>query len=138
MKEGALPAPDLIFPMKPFKDKDLQLFIGTLLQAGVIVAMLIVVSGLLLYLGQEGKGNIHYTTFQAAEEFSFSAFFSKLGKGDSYAIIELGVMLLILTPIARVFFAMLAFFLERDWLYVLISFLVLGIIAASMFLGYKA
>jgi uncharacterized membrane protein len=44
----------------------------------------------------------------------------------------LGVLLLIATPIARVVFAVVSFAMERDWLYVAISAVVLAILAFGL------
>jgi uncharacterized membrane protein len=49
------------------------------------------------------------------------------------AIIQLGLLLLIATPVARVLFSAIAFALERDYLYVLITLIVLGILLYSLF-----
>lgn len=52
--------------------------------------------------------------------------------GDPAALIQLGVLLLIATPVARVVFAVVGFALERDRLYVAVSVAVLAILAASL------
>lgn len=121
--------------MKTFRDKDLQALIGNLLRIGVIVAMTIVVAGLILYLFEHGRETVHYETFTNDGMFRFNKFFSDLGSGRSSAIIELGVMVLIATPIARVLFTMIGFWLEKDRLYTFIALLVLCIIVISMMLG---
>jgi len=54
---------------------------------------------------------------------------------DSLAIIQFGVLLLLATPIARVAFSIFAFLLEKDYLYVVITILVLGIICYSIIGG---
>jgi uncharacterized membrane protein len=48
--------------------------------------------------------------------------------GDAAAIVQLGVLLLIATPIARVIFAAIGFAVERDRLYVAISLAVLAVL----------
>lgn len=121
--------------MKSFQDKDLQTFIGSLLRIGVLVAMTIVVVGLVFYMVQYGQEPINYSTFKPENVFTFSAFFSKLLQGNSAAIMELGVIVLILIPIARVFFTMIGFWLEKDRMYTVIAFIVLCIIAYSLFFG---
>jgi uncharacterized membrane protein len=47
-------------------------------------------------------------------------------------IIQLGLVLLIATPVARVAFSVLAFALERDWLYVVVTLIVLGVLIYSL------
>jgi len=47
-------------------------------------------------------------------------------------IIQLGLLFLIATPVARVAFAVFAFAMERDWLYVSISATVLVVLLFSL------
>lgn len=55
------------------------------------------------------------------------------------ALITLGLLLLIATPVLRVAVSIIAFAFERDWKYVIITSLVLAILLFSMFfLGNKA
>lgn len=121
--------------MKSFQDKDLQSFVGNLLRWGVLIAMGIVVVGLVFYLFQYGSTTADYSTFDATATFRFNQFYAALKAGDSKAIMELGVIALIATPIARVLFTMIGFMLEKDRLYTFIAFLVLCIIAYSLFFG---
>jgi uncharacterized membrane protein len=121
--------------MRSFQDKDLQSFIGNLLRWGVIVAMAIVVAGLVLYLFQYGRSVADYSVFDEAAVFRLDEFYAALKTGDSKAIMQLGVIALIATPIARVLFTMIGFWLEKDKLYTFIAFLVLCIIAYSLFFG---
>ncbi len=53
--------------------------------------------------------------------------------GDPAAIIQLAVLLLIATPVARVVFALIAFGIERDKLYVAVSALVLAVLLFGFF-----
>jgi uncharacterized membrane protein len=48
--------------------------------------------------------------------------------GDPAALIQLAVLLLIATPVARVVFGLIAFVIERDKLFVLISTIVLAVL----------
>jgi uncharacterized membrane protein len=47
----------------------------------------------------------------------------------------LGILLLIATPVCRVLFAIVAFVLEGDRLYVVVSLLVLAVLLFGMFHG---
>lgn len=121
--------------MKSFQDKDLQSFVGNLLRWGVIVAMVIVIAGLVLYLFQYGRTTADYSVFDPNATFRLHDFYNTLKTGDSKAIMQLGVIALIGTPIARVLFTMVGFWLEKDRLYTFIAFLVLCIIAYSLLFG---
>lgn len=117
-----------------FKDKDLQLFLGSILKNGVFIALSVVVIGLVLYLFQEGKQLTTFSEFDKVD-FNFSAFFYGLFHGESLSIMALGVILLILTPVMRVVFAIIGFHWENDRLYTYVSIIVLLIIVFSSVLG---
>ena len=53
-----------------------------------------------------------------------------------FAIIMLGLFLLILTPVLRVVVSIYAFAVERDTLYVAITTIVLIILVIAMVIGY--
>lgn len=118
-----------------FQDRDLQSFIGNLLRIGVLVAMSIVLIGIVLYMFQYGHETVHYSVFKSDNVFVLSDFLQELRRGNSAAIMELGVIVLIVIPIARVLFTMVGFWLEKDKMYTLIAFIVLCIIAYSLFFG---
>jgi uncharacterized membrane protein len=50
----------------------------------------------------------------------------------SRGLIQLGLLLLIATPVARVAFSVLAFAEQRDWLYVSITLVVLAVLVYSL------
>jgi uncharacterized membrane protein len=51
-------------------------------------------------------------------------------------LIQLGLLVLIATPVARVAFSFFAFLYERDWTYVFVTVLVLGLLLYSLFGGH--
>jgi uncharacterized membrane protein len=55
--------------------------------------------------------------------------------GRSAALIQLGLLVLIAVPIARVAVSILAFALQRDWLYVGVTVVVLIILLFSLLGG---
>ena len=77
----------------------------------------------------------HYKTFRGALSGlrSVRQILQGVMHFDSLAIIQFGLVLLIATPIARVVFSVVGFFVEKDYLYVLISLIVLAIIGFSIF-----
>jgi len=121
-----------------FKEYDLQRMVGNLLRWGVITAILIVGAGLFLYLFQEGKGTVNYAEFNPLRFQGFAALCKGLLNADYHAVIQLGVMLLIATPIVRVLIALIGFALEKDRLYVVISLIILAVILFSIIYGYAA
>jgi uncharacterized membrane protein len=121
-----------------FKDADMQSIIGWILRGGVIVSMTIVVIGGIVFLWRHGHSTPDYHTFKKVPYFidSSEGVFEGVLHGKGQAIVQLGIMVLIATPVMRVIFAVIAFALEKDRLYTLISLMVLLIILASMLSGH--
>jgi uncharacterized membrane protein len=115
-------------------DRRLESIIGQLLQAGVLFAAAIVLAGGVLYLAGHHADPAAYHTFVAggANIRSLSGIVQAVAHGDSVAIMQMGLLLLILTPIARVVVAAVGFLLERDRLYTAVSLIVLVILVFSL------
>jgi uncharacterized membrane protein len=115
-------------------DQKMEISIAQLLRAGVLIAATVVFIGCLLYLNQTRGPRPDYSVFhgEAPELCSPIAIFQHLSIHNSQAIIQLGLLLLIATPVARVAFAAFGFFLENDWLYVVISLIVFAILLYSL------
>ncbi|MDR1591517.1 MAG: DUF1634 domain-containing protein [Prevotellaceae bacterium] len=108
--------------------------IGQALRIGVIIACAITVCGGILYLIQHHGVSVDYTEF-AGDSFLYSVqtFLPALMRGDGAAIIQLGIIVLVATPIMRVALAMISFLVAKDYLYVIITLTVLIIILLNLF-----
>ena len=117
-----------------FTDFKLEQMIGALLRAGVLVSALVVFIGGVLYLHQHGGARPDYHNFHGAPEElrSVPGVVKAASTFDSRGIIQFGLLLLVLTPIARVVFSAVGFLLERDSLYVAITALVLAVLLYSL------
>jgi uncharacterized membrane protein len=126
--------------MKKFKDTDMQLLLGQVLRAGTVISISIVFFGGVLYLYRHGHSTADYRVFKGTPNFVHQAkgLFQGMASLKGQAIIQIGIMLLIATPILRVIFSAVGFMLEKDYLYLGISLLVLLIIIASMLSGSVA
>lgn len=116
-------------------DERVEKLVGTLLLTGVLVSGLVVFIGGVLYLLKYGRDPVRYANFDPQQGSLRSVF--DVGKfalqGDGRAIIEIGLLLLIATPVLRVAFSLVAFALEKDRLYVLLTLIVLVILLLSLF-----
>src|SRR5580692_9163766 len=85
-------------------DQRLETIIGQLLRAGVLLAAATVLIGGILYLVQHHSDPVNYSVFApgVADTRSVSGIVQSAAHGQSEAIIQVGLLLLILTPIARV------------------------------------
>jgi uncharacterized membrane protein len=115
-------------------DVQVEQFLGSLLRAGVILSSIIVLAGGILYLAQFGRTTTDKRIFQSepADLRSVSGIVHDAIALDSHGIIQFGLLLLIATPVARVFFSVIAFAIEGDKLYVVIALIVLGILLFSL------
>ena len=120
---------------KTWTDETVEQVIGNLLRVGVLVAALIVLAGGILYLYKYGGEPVNYREFHGVD----AKFCSPIGIAQaattrsSRAIIQLGLLVLIATPVIRVIFSVFAFARERDWAYVGITLVVLVILLYSLF-----
>jgi uncharacterized membrane protein len=115
-------------------DRLLETMIGNLLRAGVLLAATIVLVGGALYLVQKGVTPVSYKTFAAggSDVQTLPGIVRSALRLQSEGLIQLGLLLLIATPVARVAMAVAGFALERDRLYTIVSLMVLAILVLSL------
>ena len=115
-------------------DQRLEIIIGQLLRAGVLLAAALVLAGGVLYLLQTPHGRVNYHTFVAGPESMrmVPAIARSAARLNSEGLMQFGLLLLIATPVARVVMAVAGFALERDRLYVVVSLIVLVVLLASL------
>jgi uncharacterized membrane protein len=120
------------------QDKDIQLVIGSLLRWGVLLSMAVVIFGGVVYLYRHGHSIMDYSTFKGQPDLTsnFKAILEGVITFRGRAIIQLGILLLIATPIARIVYSAIGFMAEKDYLYVGIALIVLAIIVVSMLGGF--
>ncbi|MDI3297957.1 MAG: DUF1634 domain-containing protein [Bacillota bacterium] len=107
---------------------DLELLISRVLRGGVLLSAAIMFAGLvLLFLHPAGRSY--------ARPGGFEQVFLELGRGDPLAVIDLGILVLVLTPIARVLLSVFVFLRERDLTYTAVTLFVLLVLVASFLLG---
>ena len=116
-------------------DLEIEIIIGALLRTGVILAAAVVLLGAGVYLAHYGLDAVNYSTFHGDPAFLRSL--TGIVRGalhlDGRAIIQLGLLILIATPVARVGFSAVAFAIERDSMYVGITLFVLAVLLYSLF-----
>lgn len=111
-----------------------EVIISFILRAGVVVSGVIIAFGSVLYFIEAARqpNGPHAPPHELA---TIGGILHDLLTGDPLAIIMLGLILLLLTPVLRVIVSIGAFALERDWRYVAITSLVLIILIISFLLG---
>jgi len=114
-------------------DEHMDELIGLLLRVGVILAACIVLVGGVVYLAGHPYPS-DYRVFRGEPERLrvVSGIFSDALAFHAQGLIQLGLLVLILTPIARVTFSVFAFLYQRDWMYVLFTLIVLALLLSSL------
>lgn len=116
------------------EDERVELALAMLLRAGVIVAAMLVLVGGLLHLVLHGGQRPDYRHF-AGEPGDLQhpgRIFALALHGSPEGLIQLGVLVLLATPVLRVGFSLLAFARERDRTYVVLTSVVLVVLLLSV------
>lgn len=112
-------------------DVEIHSVSAVILRTGVVLSVGIMLLGLVLGLA----GGVASVDAMKSARFSsdFGALAGGVLRGDGLSLIELGIVLLVLTPILRVASSMAIFFLvEEDWFYGTVTLLVLGLTLLSL------
>lgn len=119
------------------KDEKLQALVGSILRIGVLTSICLALMGFTSLFISEGIGYRSSTQYKEFDPkpFSWSSFIEGFTYLHYSSFLLLGIIVLILTPIMRVVFAIIGFKLQGDKLYVKIGSIVLCIIAASIIYG---
>ncbi len=118
-------------------EQRIDLFIGNLLRTGVILAASLVILGGIIYLFRRGLALPDYKTFLGEPKelrhvpLIIRHAFSFHGRG----LIQLGLLVLIATPVARVALSIFIFLRQRDKMYVIITCIVFVVLCYSLLGG---
>jgi len=123
-----------LFP-KDFDEQKLDDTIANLLRAGVLISALVVLCGAVPYLGSHPRARVDYHTFRGEPQELKTAhgIVGYAFTGHARGIMQLGLLLLIATPVARVIFSAIVFAVENDRMYLLFTLLVLSVLLYSLF-----
>ncbi|MBX5438562.1 MAG: DUF1634 domain-containing protein [Thermoflavifilum sp.] len=118
-------------------DQRIEVFLSYLLRWGVTLSATIVAISGVLYLLFHGGDAPHFHTFKGehSDLTSLLGIWHAMQHGNIKAFMQFGIVLLIATPIARVFFSIIGFVLEKDVLYIVLTLIVLGILMIGIFAG---
>lgn len=122
------------FQSQPWKDRRIEVVLGNLLRAGVLISAAVVLWGASIYLFRHGHEHANYRVFKGepSEFRTISGVIHSVRNGQGRGWIQLGLLLLIATPIARVASSIVGFALERDRLYVAFTLIVFVILLYSL------
>jgi uncharacterized membrane protein len=114
--------------MRAWTDERVERVIGTLLRWGVILAAAVVLAGGVMYLAHYGSTIPDYRVFRGepSDLRNVSGIVTDAVSWHTSGLIMFGLLLLIATPVARVAFSVVAFALQRDRTYVVVTLIVLA------------
>ena len=115
-------------------DRRIELMLGNLLRIGVLLAAVVVLVGAAVYLSRHAFEPANFSVFHGEAAGLRSAPAIVLGAThlNGASIIQFGLLLLIATPVARVVFSAIGFVIERDYLYVVLTLIVLSVLLYSL------
>jgi uncharacterized membrane protein len=127
------PSPELV--------RKVELLISHLLRIGVVTSLVVVVFGLAISFLHHTDYIHSRTQFQQVTSPTYPSWHTlgDLASGLAHfrgeAIIIAGLLLLIATPVMRVAVSIVAFLVERDWVFALVTAFVLAMLILSFVLG---
>ncbi len=115
-------------------NREMETLIGNLLRAGVIIAASVVSLGGIIYIFRHGFELAEYKVFlrEPADLCSIGGILRNAFSGHGRGLIQLGLLLLIATPIARVALSIFEFARKHDTLYVIVTLIVFSILIYSL------
>ena len=108
--------------------------VGNLLRVGVSLAAAVVFAGGLVYLFRHGAEQPAYHVFRGepSDLRGVGGILQDVLSGRGRGVIQLGLLLLIATPVARVAYLVYAFARQKDWLYAVVALIVLLLLAYGL------
>jgi uncharacterized membrane protein len=121
--------------------RQVELVISNLLRAGVVLSILLIVAGTLITFSQqpsyvsEPKALQRLITPGTKFPHTLGTLSAELARHRGEAVVTLGLLVLIATPVMRVAISILAFIYQGDRIFTLITTVVLCLLLLSLVLG---
>ncbi len=119
---------------RTWTDRRIGQMIGTLLWIGVLVAAAVVFAGGLVFLIRNGSAMPDFHTFhgEPGELRNVPGIAGAAFSLDPRGIIQLGLVVLLATPIVRVILSVFIFIRQRDYTYIVVTLVVLTVLLYSL------
>jgi len=124
-----------VLPRRSWTDQRIENVLGNLLRAGVLLSALVVSIGGVIYLLRHGRSPVDFRVFRGepANLRDVRGIIDDTMALHGRGIIQLGLLVLLATPVARVAFSIFGFAQERDRMYVVFTVIVFLILLYSLF-----
>jgi uncharacterized membrane protein len=115
-------------------DRTIEEIVGNLLRTGVSLSAFVVLFGAVIYLVRHGRSPADYRVFRGepSDLKSLSGIVRDAYGFHGRGIIQLGLLLLIATPVVRVAFSIWGFAAEEDRMYMIFTGIVLVVLLYSL------
>ena len=119
---------------RDWNDQRIENMVGNLLRAGVSLSAFVVFVGGVIYLARHGRSPADYRVFQGepSDLKTPSGILREAIRFRGRGIIQLGLLLLIATPVVRVALSIWGFAEEHDRLYMIFTGIVLIVLLYSL------
>ena len=113
---------------------DTDILISNTLRGGVLLSSAVVILGGIVCIFQHFCKCSHFATFQGQPAYlcSLNTIIASAIAGRGEAIIQLGVLILLCTPVVRVALSVIGFIKERDGVYIGVTLFVLAVLLYSI------
>ncbi len=113
----------------------MEKLIGVVLLAGVLLSALTVLVGGVVYMWRHGSAPVHYRIFRGepSDLRSLAGIWKDFEHGSGRGAIQFGLMLLVGVQLVRVVLTGILFLLNRDKVFVVITFLVFTLLTYALF-----
>ena len=113
----------------------MRIWISIILRTGVLASASLLLIGGILFVFQHPDAVFSFRSFAGEPERlrEVSSVFREALQFRSRSIIQLGILILIATPVLRVIFSFIEFLIHRDWVFVLITAIVITTLFYSLF-----
>ena len=120
--------------MIKISDQQFENFVGNQLRVGVIISAIVTLIGGVFYIFHYGSMSTNYQHFHrvAVNLCNIKGILQSALQLSPQGIIQLGVLLLLATPIVRVALSIFGFALQRDRLYTIITIIVFVVLMYSL------
>jgi uncharacterized membrane protein len=117
--------------------RDMRIWISRILRLGVLIAAILIISGGILYLFQHPREMLSFKKFSSEPDHlrQIDLIFKEALQFRSRSVIQLGILVLLATPLLRVIFSFIEFLINKDWIYVVITGIVVGTLCYSLFIN---
>jgi uncharacterized membrane protein len=112
----------------------MRIWISLILRLGVILSSALILTGGVLFLIQHPNEIPSFKTFSGQPDRlkHIGIIFNEALQLRSRSVIQAGVLVLLSTPLLRVIFSFIEFLIHKDWIFVVITAIVLFVLLYSL------